>query len=490
VNDYKNLSITANIKIDEPKEGETLLTLGDWGSDYTINGNGHVITYPTGANGNLTGVNKGIINNLGVVNGNIAATNGGTLKIAFETTDGKTYNIYTAEGKQEASLSMDSTLVGRARPYFGVLIDENGNFGKLDKKTAANTVYKAEWTNAESKEKTTFYTNATYEDTEVIGLSYNPAKAMANTFTYVLETENLTITEQFTEKNVVVKGICNNAKFTDNVAEGGRIYIPKKFTAKELTYDRSFKSSALATVCLPFAVSAKTLEENGVVKKMQFSYVETATNTYWFQHLGDDEAMKANEPYVLKFEDGFGGGEIFADLTNIEVAATGSSINSLAVAPSNPGNGAEFLGVFESTNASKLMRGGYTLYGFINGKFSPMDAPDPASVKMLPFRTYVRTRNENNAPAAPFILGELDEDGNIISDGDETGVNTAVKEADAFSVKGINGALVITTNKTQKVNVYTIGGSLVKATNVEAGSVTIPVAAGMYIVNGKKVFVK
>ena len=474
VNEYKNLSITDNIAVTDAD-----FTLGDWDSDYTINGNGFVIKYPDGANGNLTGVSKGVINNLGVVNGKIATTNAGTLKIAFETTDGKNYDIYDASGAHDAS-PMNGALAYRARPYFGVAIKADGTFGTLDKKTADNTVYKAEWTDARTKKTTTFYTNASATD-----LSYNPAKNKVNTFAYVVDTD-LNTTDRLTKAtNVVANGICKNAKFTDNVAEGndGYIYIPTEFKAENLTYDRSFKSSMYATVCLPFEVSAEILKAKGVAKKMQFSNVETATNTYWFRYQGDNEAMRANEPYVLKFDNGFGGGNVFANLTDIDIAATGS-IDRFAVAPSNPGTGAEFLGVFVSTNATQLAEGG-NLYGFGDGKFRPMTVSE--SNKCLPFRTYVRTSSTSNVPAVTFSIGELDEDGNIVN-GDETAISTT--EADAFSVKGINGALVITSDKAQKVNVYTIGGSLVKATNVEAGTVTVPVAAGVYVVNGKKVFVK
>ncbi|MDE6633868.1 MAG: hypothetical protein K2J96_01220, partial [Bacteroidaceae bacterium] len=420
------------------------------------------------------------INNLGVVNGNIAATNGGTLKIAFETTDGKNYDIYDASGAHTES-PMNGELANRARPYFGVTIDANGNFGTLDKKTAANTVYQAEWTDAESKEKTTFYTNA--KETE---LSYNPAKGKANTFAYVVNND-LTLTEKFTEKNVVVNGICKTAEFTESVTKGSFVYIPTKFTAEKLSYNRSFKASSdLATVCLPFRVSKETLEAAGVTKVMQFDYVDAATNTYWFRYQ-DDGILKANEPYVLKCNgENFEGGEIFANLSQIEVAATGN-IDRYAVTPSNPGKDAEFRGVFVATNATELANGG-KLYGFAEGKFRSLTISDKTT--FAPFRTYVRASRESNVPAVTFNIGELDEDGNIVSDGGETGVNTAVKEADTFSVKGINGALVITSDKAQKVNVYTIGGSLVKTTNVEAGTVTVPVAAGVYVVNGKKVFVK
>ena len=474
--EYKKLSIENSFDITD-----ATFTLGDWGTGYTINGKGNVITYPDGAEGKLIETNDGAINNLGVINGKIAEINNNSIKIAFETTDGTNYDLYDASGTHTEAPMSGELAYNRARPYFGVTIDENGNFGTLDKKTAANTVYKAEWTDAESKEKTTFYTNATATD-----LSYNPAKGKNNTFAYVLDND-LNVTAAFTAENVVVKGICKNAVFTDKVTNSSYVYIPTKFTAENLSYTRDFKASSdLATVCLPFRVSKETLAAAGVTQVMQFDYVDAATNTYWFRYQTDG-ILKANEPYVLKCNgENFKGGQIFSNLSNIEVAATGD-IDRYAVAPSNPGKDAEFRGVLVATNATELANGG-KLYGFAEGKFRSLTISDKTT--FAPFRTYVRASRESNVPAVTFNIGELDEDGNIVSDGGETGVNTAVKEADTFSVKGINGALVITSDKAQRVNVYTIGGSLVKTTNVEAGTVTVPVAAGVYVVNGKKVFVK
>ena len=75
--------------------------------------------------------------------------------------------------------------------------------------------------------------------------------------------------------------------------------------------------------------------------------------------------------------------------------------------------------------------------------------------------------------------------------GNTTGLD-AVTGADtnSFNVKGGNNTINITADKSQKVNIYTVGGALVKTTTVESGSTSIPVSAGMYIVNGKKVVVK
>ncbi len=480
VNNYKNLSITNNITVTDAS-----FTLGDWGNDYEITGNGNVITYPAGASGNLVGSNRGYISNIGVVNGKIARTNNNSIKIGFETTDQRTYDLYDAAGTHSTA-PISGELGYRVRNYFGLTINSDGTFGTLDKKADNNIVYKVEWTKANTKTASTFYANVNGGD-----LSYNPAANKKNAFVYVQDTD--IEAEAFTTgNNIVVNGICRNAVFVDDAAEGddGWVYIPYAFTAKELTYERTFGAKALATVCLPFEVPSSNFESMGLEKIMQFSNVETATNTYWFQY--QEGSMRANEPYVLKFKNNGenipNGGKVFQALTDINVAATGS-IDRYEVAPSRPGTGAEFLGVFVSTNASMLARGGYKLYGFGDGVFRPMKISE--SVKCQAFRTYVKTPEANSlAPEASFTIGELDEMGNVVNNGGTTGVNTVVADANTFSVKGGNGAIIVTTGKAQKVSIYTVGGSLVKASNVEAGTETIPVGVGVYIVNGKKVVVK
>lgn len=146
---YKKLSIENSFDIDD-----ATFTLGDWGTGYTINGKGNVITYTSAAEGKLIDTNDGAINNLGVINGKIAEVNNNSIKIAFETTDGTNYDLYDASGTHTEAPMSGELAYNRARPYFGVTINADGTFGTLDKKTAANTVYKAEWTDARTKNTT------------------------------------------------------------------------------------------------------------------------------------------------------------------------------------------------------------------------------------------------------------------------------------------------------------------------------------------------
>lgn len=59
------------------------------------------------------------------------------------------------------------------------------------------------------------------------------------------------------------------------------------------------------------------------------------------------------------------------------------------------------------------------------------------------------------------------------------------------SVRGGNGEILISSDKTQTMSVYSLSGQMVKQANVKVGeNVAVPVPAGLYIVNGKKIIVK
>lgn len=59
------------------------------------------------------------------------------------------------------------------------------------------------------------------------------------------------------------------------------------------------------------------------------------------------------------------------------------------------------------------------------------------------------------------------------------------------SVHGGNGEILISSDKTQTMSVYSLSGQMVKRANVKVGeNIAVSVPAGLYIVNGKKIIVK
>ena len=74
-----------------------------------------------------------------------------------------------------------------------------------------------------------------------------------------------------------------------------------------------------------------------------------------------------------------------------------------------------------------------------------------------------------------------------------TGVPSGISSitTSGTSVRGGNGEILISSDKTQTMSVYSLSGQMVKQANVKAGeNIAVSVPAGLYIVNGKKIIVK
>ncbi|GHU67460.1 hypothetical protein FACS189413_02270 [Bacteroidia bacterium] len=70
-----------------------------------------------------------------------------------------------------------------------------------------------------------------------------------------------------------------------------------------------------------------------------------------------------------------------------------------------------------------------------------------------------------------------------------SGINTINQDKD-FSAVGVSNGILVKSNTTTKVNVYSVIGQLIRTEIVANGATVIPVASGLYIVNGSKVIVK
>lgn len=74
-----------------------------------------------------------------------------------------------------------------------------------------------------------------------------------------------------------------------------------------------------------------------------------------------------------------------------------------------------------------------------------------------------------------------------------TGVPSGISSitTSGTSVRGGNGEILISSDKAQTMCIYNLSGQMVNKANVKAGeSIAVPVPAGLYIVNGKKIIVK
>lgn len=469
---FKNLILADNIN--SLPDG---FTMGVWGEDYVFNGNGYSIESTSTS---LFGTNNGVIENLGVLGGNVVTRNNGTIKNSYEKPSGSNlYNIYDEDGNRTSNQQLSAELAHKLRNTFGM--DLSSGTLSLSKVTNENKVFMVQYATHEDKTGTTFYTNI---NNGYISQSPVSDFEKKNIFYYVEDADGREMTQS---ANVVCKNgnvyECSTAVITDKGDNMG-IFILKDFTAAKVDYKRNVTTD-IASVCFPFTVDYDVMKAKGVKNVMQFNGVEAATGIYWFKYMTG--SLLANQPYLVSF-DVAPNSNVFDGLANVKFSAT-PDVNLYELAPAVDNTvGGNLRGTLVQTTASVLAASQYDIYGYsaTTGDFVKM--ADKATFGVC--RAYVRSPR-STAAAKSFALGFLDENGNVVNGGGTTGIGSITgTEDNGFSVKGGNGMIYVNAGKAQKVNVYTVGGSLVKSSTVEAGSASIPVASGMYIVNGKKVVVK
>lgn len=81
----------------------------------------------------------------------------------------------------------------------------------------------------------------------------------------------------------------------------------------------------------------------------------------------------------------------------------------------------------------------------------------------------------------------------MCSYGNVTGVPSGIAtiETSGASVHGGNGEILISSDKAQSISIFNLSGQMVNKASVKAGdNIAVPVPAGLYIVNGKKIIVR
>ncbi len=516
---YKNLKLTSAVEI-----VDTDFTMGNMGNDYKFDGGSCTITL----NGcTLFGTNNGRISNVTAINGNLATTNAGTIT-GVKMTNG---NI----------VDENNGNIENAEVTNGVIAGTKGSnshiTNSIETKDQTSTVYGSDASSAivKANDASTYYNiynNKTLRDefgvavisgavskgnnkklyevkmyhsgnkageTRLANINENGKPEIKRAWTkqdigefyYISDSDAGSLFDGITgdniAKNVVYTHDGNNweCKIAEVSNGANSIYVPRAFTAAKVNYNRTFnvKAENASTICLPFAVNESTvssaLGSNGHL--LQFNKVDENGQTYWFKYVTG--GMEANQPYILLFGQDVNK-DLFNGLENVDFSATGEGQDLKALAQSTVASGASLYGTFEKRTASELEDGAtYSIYGFQGGKFVRMTD----AVNFNATRAYVRGEwtDPKVSAAKSYKLGILDENDNVV-----TGISTVENVSGEFSVKGGNGTININTSKAQIVKIYTVGGTLVKSAEIEAGSTSIHVAAGIYIVNGNKIVVK
>ncbi|MDE7166137.1 MAG: hypothetical protein K2O17_03820 [Bacteroidaceae bacterium] len=467
----------------------------NWDEGYTLNGNGYYIQ----SSKPLFATNKGTIENLANLDGSIARKNSGDVYYCL-TRISHGYRVYDGEGNpaeykatgddDDMPLSDVMYKIRNAGLPFGY--DAETNTFKRAMNTTEKSrykLYKAQYANAVNRNVYPYYFNIDNTETGIEKIKYNTTTFSQN-IPSGLTTENAILYIENSDadaligniENVAVKSgsIYNCQKMT--MKEGADVeefYIPYSVTSNELAYNRKFTSD-IAAVCLPFELT-ENLQKELEIKAYQFKRIDENTGTMWFRIW---DKVPANKPCLIAYSEKDGGRAIFDEYKkSLIVEATAGETLTTEIGDW------KFCGTYAYSYPSRLIGNQDILfYGINKGELVKSDPnlPEENQVRLRQFRSYVYNPNISVADAPSLKIGLLDEDDNEI-----TAIETVSGEiVSGFKAKGGDNAIEIITDKACQVKVYALNGALVKSTRVEAGVTSLPVKAGMYVVNGVKVIVK
>lgn len=434
--------------------------------DGTIHGEGHVITLGEGVT-SLFGTFRGTMGNA-AVNGEIfSAQNGSSFSnVAYWV---KTKNGGSFYNKNNVSKDVNGSLgeLGFvARDYFGVDFDNNALAGLNDNsKVYGITVYEP--------------------DSSV----HHYVQTRANCMFYTESKKELAIPENRFAKSETLdlKGMgYTNLIFSDGTCEEAVIkdrkifYCPEDITADKVTFDRQFTAGNNA-VCLPFELNY-TLNSN---IEALCKYDKETSVKFWFKKV--ESPIFANTPVLLVAKEAFR----LENLTDIAIKKTDSS--QIVMDEGDTEDPSKAYGLFKTAGREEFQGGAseaHKVYGLKpDGKFSP--ASDKATFPAFRMVLYSNLAQESGELAAPRRIGILDEKGVEITDDLTTGVESVSSETSGLSVAAGSGEIIITSDADYgRVAVYTLDGRVATVAEVMAGTTTVSIESGVYIVMGKKVLVK
>jgi len=195
---------------------------------------------------------------------------------------------------------------------------------------------------------------------------------------------------------------------------GAELSVPNNdnllwYTSDKASLNRNFKGEQWNTVCLPFTLQTSYLNASTVVKEMA-EYDGEATIT-----LGDVTTMETGKPYLIYSSTD---GQLIKDVTISNPVAVPSETSTTT------SNSLTMRGTYQE--ATVKSDGGYTRYGFTNGKFVMLGT---GAATVPPFRAYLEYLGKSSTRSI-----------NIAGDG-TTGINTTISDDESngplYDLKGV-----------------------------------------------------
>lgn len=449
---YKTVTLTDNVT--------AATAVADF--DGTIIGNGKVITL-NGIDALFSNFNGSLANV--AINGNVFQAQGNNASYTNVAYWNGTSGAFRDESNNRTSFDKLSKLGYAARASFGVDFAND----KLATKTPESVVYNITVFNPRNRNSVLYVQKRT--DNNFLKDDNTTYTIPGNRFAKSPDTG----LEDY--DNMIYDGVCNKAVLTDR----NEFYCPEDIEVREVVYERKF-TKGMNAVCLPFQLK-KELNEN---IDALCRYDKETTDKFWFKRYA--EAMEPNTPVLLIAKDDF----VLSFTESVFMDKTPD--DQIVEDEGDLKDPSKSYGLFKKANSTEFPAEGSTgyhkIYGLkTNGMFSP--AKDN-KVNFPAFRMVIYSNNttESGVNAAPRHIGILDEKGVEITD-EYTAVESVYTEASGITVTAGAGEIIITSDADYgKVPVYTMDGKVAAMADVAAGTTTVSVQSGLYIVMGKKVIVK
>ncbi len=454
---YKTVSLNEDVTVDTPIAN----------FDGTFDGKNHVITLNSNVD-NLFGTLSGTIANV-AINGEIAnIPSGARLSRVASWTGSGTY--YDANGTATSNIKTIGELGFIARDRFGADVATNTLTTLTDETRVYNiTVYK---TSTNAPQAYVNLKNGTFTNGRDLGIT-------ANTFVKSATADFGNIANVF-YTDTDGANICANVQIKDQ--NGLAFYCPVDITATAMTFDRTFKGNkGMNAVCLPFDLDPTDHENIDALCKYD---VETA-DKFWFKKI--EGPIPANTPFLLYSTEGsadFSLGE-FHGITIKQTPA-----EQIVMYEGDAEDPSKSFGTLKKTGLQEFL-GNYQahkVYALKDNKFQATSGQSSfPAFRMIVTSEIVKSTGEH----APRRIAIVDEKGVEITDDIITGVENVAEETSSLNIAGGQGEIVITSDADYgKVEVYTMAGGVAAVADVMAGTTSVSLQKGIYIVMGKKVMVK
>lgn len=456
---YKTVTLTADVTANESIDS----------FDGTIFGGKHVIALGDGVTA-LFGTLSGVLTDA-AVNGTICRANRNATfnNVASWANNANTFigTFYDGHNNVTERIGTLGQLGYTARESFGVNFADN----KLVALTAASKVYSITEYQPNS---TKHYYVQTLADSKFYTENNAEYSIPVNTFvksdSYDLEGDNI-FYEDNSCPNVVIED-------EDNVA----FYCPVDLQAGKVTYPREFHAG-MNSVCLPFEI---TYDSNENIEALCTFDKETDVK-FWFKK--DGQKADANTPILISAKADF----TLDNLNDIVIKQTPTT--QMIIDEGDADDPSKAYGIFKKATRDQFQGGAseaHKVYGLTkSGTFQA--AGDGVNFPAFRLVLYSANAQQSGPMAAPRRIGILDEKGIEITDGLTTGIDSVTTGEEASDLEITTGAGEITFTAAAdygRVEVYTLDGKVAAIAKVAAGTTTVNVQNGVYIVMGKKVMVK